>query len=75
MIKEKILESLYRMEQDGLLPTIEYNDLVYTNNLFIKLRDLITVYVPANHKRSVIDILTEFNDMKNLLGMYLLICM
>ena len=66
IVKDKILESLYRMLQDGLLSTIEYNDLVYTSNLFIKLHDLITVYLPAIHKRSVIDILIELYEMKKI---------
>ena len=66
IVKDKILESLYHMLQDGLLSTIEYNDLVYTSNLFIKLHDLITVYSPAIHKRSVIDILTELYEMKKI---------
>ena len=66
IVKSKILESLNRMLQDGLLSTIEYNDLTYTSNLFIKLHDLITVYLPAIHKRSVIDILTELYEMKKI---------
>ena len=54
------------MLQDGLLSTIEYNDLIYTSNLFIKLHDLITVYLPTIHKRSVIDILTELYEIKKI---------
>ena len=66
IVKDKILESLYRMLQYGLLSTIEYNDLTYTSKLFIKLHDLITMYLPTIHKRSVIDILTELYEMKKI---------
>ena len=47
---------------------------VYTSNLFIKLHDLIVMYMTSTQKRSVIDILTEFMIRKELRKKYLLKC-
>ena len=66
LVKDEIFDILYRMLQDGLLTREEHGDLVYTSNLFIRLHDLITMYIPAHHKRSIIEILAELYEMKKI---------
>ena len=66
VVKDKIHESLHRMLQDGLVSATEYNDLIYTTNLFIRLHNLIAMYIPSQHKRSVIELITELYEMKKI---------
>ena len=66
LVKEEIFGVVDRMLQDGLLSNVEYDDLVYTSNLFIRLHDLITMYIPACHKQSVVEILVDLYDMKKI---------
>ena len=72
LVKEEIFAVLYRMLQDGLITNVEYDDLVYTSNLFIRLHDLITMYIPTHHKQSVIEILIDLYDMKKITRMVLI---
>ena len=66
VVKEEIFGVIDRMLQDGLLSNVEYNDLVYTTNLFIRLHDLITMYIPSCHKQSVVEILVDLYEMKKI---------
>ncbi len=65
-LKNDIYQILYRMLQDGLLKEQEYNDLMYTSKLFIKLQELINMYIPSLHKRDIIKLLLELYDMRRI---------
>ena len=54
------------MLADGLLPEKDYNDLIFTSNLFIRLHDLICMYNPKLHKREVIELLIQLYNMNKI---------
>jgi hypothetical protein len=66
IVKKDIHSILSRMLQDGLLPEQDYNNLVYTSNLFIRLHDLVGMYNPVLHKREVIGLLIKLYDMRRI---------
>ncbi len=66
VIKKDIFSIRHRMLQDGLLSEAEYNDLVYTSNLFIKIHQLVSKYIPSLHKRDILTNLLELYDMKRI---------
>ena len=57
---------LSRMLEDGLLFEQEYKDLVYTTDLFVKLSSIISIYIPALHKREIIELLVKLYDMSKI---------
>ena len=66
IVKKDIHSILSRMLQDGLLAEQDYNNLVYTSNLFIRLHDLVGMYNPVLHKREVIGLLIKLYDMRRI---------
>ena len=73
--KSEIDNSLHRLLEDGLINQQDFNDLSYTANLTFRLRELITMPVPAMKKLEIMDILTEFLLMKKISKeAYLVIC-
>ena len=64
VVKEDIYVILSRMLEDGLLFGQEYKDLVYTTDLFLKLSTLISIYIPALHKREIIELLILYDMSK-----------
>ena len=66
ILKKDIHALLLRMLQDGLSPEQDYNNLIFTGNLFIRLHDLIGMYNPVLHKREMIGLLVKLYDMHKL---------
>ena len=66
VVKEDIYAILSRMLEDGLIFEQEYKDLVYTTDLFVKLSTLISIYIPALHKREIIELLVKLYDMSKI---------
>jgi len=66
IIKNDIFLILHRMLQDGLLLESEYNELKFTSDLFIKLHQLINMYIPSLHKRDIFSCLLELYDLKRI---------
>ena len=50
-IKKYIHVILLRIMQDGLVTKQDYNSLVFTSSLLIRLHNLIGMYIPVIHKR------------------------
>ena len=73
--KSEIDNSLHRLLEDGLINQQDFDDLSYTTNLTFRLRELITMPVPAMKKSEIMDILTEFLLIKKIIKeAYLVIC-
>ncbi len=65
-IKKDIHTILLRMLQDGVLSEQDYNSLIFTSNVFIRLHDIIGMYIPMIHKREVIGLLITLYDMRRI---------
>jgi len=66
VIKKYIFLILLRMLQDGLLSESEYNELKFTSDLFIKLHQLINMYIPSIHKKDMILNLLDLYEIKKI---------
>ena len=66
VIKNDIFLILHRMLQDGLLSESEYNELKFTSDLFIKLHQLINMYIPSIHKKDMILNLLDLYEIKKI---------
>ena len=73
--KDELVNSLYRLLEDGLLTQQDYYELSYTANLCFRLRELIMMPLGSLKKGEIMEILTEFLFMKKInKEAYLIIC-
>ena len=62
-IKDEVAGVLDRMLQDGLISMYEHGQMIYTNQLFVRLHDLIHMNMHALNRREIMDILVKLFEM------------
>ena len=62
-VKGEVARVLDRMLQDGLLPMHEHSQMIYVNQLFVRLHDLIHMNMHTINRREIMDILVNLFEM------------
>ena len=62
-VKGEVAKVLDRMLQDGLISMHEHGQMIYTNQLFVRLHDLIHMNMHSLNRREIMDILVNIFEM------------
>ena len=63
LVKGEVIKVVDRLLQDGLISLREHEHLAYTNELFVRLHDLINMNMHSVNRREIIDILANLFEM------------